>query len=195
MIIDSLVSDEEALRQNPSSIAPPTVLEQQRVLAVFYRGFDGLLHRGQIVMHEAVVDDVRDFFTAALAIDFPIKSVIPISHPEFRWDDERSCNANNSSGFNYRLAVGNKMLSNHALGLAFDINPRQNPYIGFDVDGAENLRIPIDGVYDDLMHGTLSSQHPLVMMLKNRGWTWGGDWLPSSGRVDYQHFEKPLPIL
>lgn len=192
MIIDCLVDDEVALRQNPHSPAPQGVLELQRVLPVFYRGFDGLLHRGQIVVHESVVDDVRDFFTAALAINFPIWSVIPVALPQFEWNDERSCNANNSSGHNYRKIAGTDLISYHATGLAFDINPVQNVYIRYDANGREIARLPSYSVYNPGSPGTLTSEHPLVLFMKKRDWTWGGDWLPESGRVDYQHFERTL---
>ncbi|HEX8182976.1 MAG TPA: M15 family metallopeptidase [Candidatus Saccharimonadales bacterium] len=49
---------------------------------------------------------------------------------------------------------------------------------------------PPDAVWNPEKPGTLSETYQLVKFLKNRGWEWGGDWLPKSGRTDYQHFQK-----
>ena len=38
----------------------------------------------------------------------------------------------------------------------------------------------------------LDSPGSLVVLMKNLGWQWGGDWMPESGRIDYQHFEKTV---
>lgn len=192
MIIDSKMSVSEALSQNPSSAAPPEIIEHLRVLTVQYIGFDDLLHQGQIVMHEALADDVQQFFKLAIAYGFPIQRVIPISSPAYEWNDERSCMDNNSSGFNYRLIAGTNELSKHARGLAFDINPLQNVYIRYDGNGKEIDRLPANAQYEPDTPGTLTTTHFLVRVMRQRGWIWGGDWTPDSGRVDYQHFEKVL---
>ena len=124
---------------------------------------------------------------------FPIKSVIPISHSKYKWDDILSCRDNNSSGFNYRHISGDSSrLSKHAHGLAFDINPIQNIYIKYDKNLKEVLRFPALGLYDKNILGTLILNHPLVALMKKLEWDWGGDWTPESGRVDYQHFEKNI---
>ncbi|HEY0964714.1 MAG TPA: M15 family metallopeptidase [Candidatus Paceibacterota bacterium] len=192
MIIDSDMTVAEALRQNPHSEAPESIVKNLRVLQMYYIGFDMQLHRGQIVVHKKAVAPVRTFFSTAIALTFPIKSVIPVAAPEFLWDDEISCNANNSSGYNYRTIAGTTRLSRHASGLAFDINPLQNVYIRYDADGNEIARLPAHGRYDPDAPGTLHADHLLVILMKQYGWTWGGDWTPESGRVDYQHFEKVL---
>jgi peptidoglycan L-alanyl-D-glutamate endopeptidase CwlK len=191
-VVDSEMRRSGALAQNPASLAPKHVLEQQELLTILYYGFDGALHKGQIVVHKALIDEVTGFFTLALQTFFPIERVIPIAHSKYKWDDEVSCADNNSSGFNYRTITGTERLSNHAFGCAFDINPMQNPYISFDSAGNEKYRIPTNGRYDINLPGTLYDRHPLVGLMRALGWTWGGDWSPESGRVDYQHFEKLL---
>ena len=54
----------------------------------------------------------------------------------------------------------------------------------------EVFRAPENGVYDPSAKGTLTSDHPLVLLMKELGWEWGGDWTPETGREDYQHFQK-----
>jgi len=101
---------------------------------------------------------------------------------------------NNTSSFNYRNVPGSKKRSNHALGLAIDINPYENPYIPTSggisdysaLDEKEyyyatnrNNRDPHVITHEDLAY----------KLFKAYGFTWGGDW---NSLKDYQHFEKSL---
>jgi peptidoglycan L-alanyl-D-glutamate endopeptidase CwlK len=184
-IIDSELGREAAM-EGLAPGCPDEIVERQEVFAVEYYSFDGRLHRGQVVLDKSLVQDVREVFKLAVALKFPIESVIPISAPQFRkdgrWDDDLSMEANNTSAFNYRLKTGGGSLSNHALGYAIDINPRTNPYIK-----GETV-LPAGAIYDPESPGTLTSHHAIVLEFKKRGWTWGGDW---QSLKDYQHFEKP----
>lgn len=191
-VIDSAITREEAVQQNPARVAPDEVIEALVLESVEYYGFDGQLHEGQIVVHRAVASEVREFFALARELRFPIQKVIPICVPQYAWDDERSCGDNNSSGYNYRLIAGTTRMSKHAHGLAFDINPVQNVYIKYDADAKEVFRFPPASVYNIATPGTLTPEHALVRMMKQKGWIWGGDWKPERGCVDYQHFEKDL---
>ncbi len=191
-IVDSKMSHEEMLLQNQNMEAPEDVLEQLESKDVTYYGFDGKIHRGQIVMNKKAIKDVVLFFEQAFLIRFPIQSVIPMADTRYMWDDEASCNDNNSSGYNFRYIGGTTRMSNHALGLAFDINPLQNPYIKYDEKSTELWRAPKSAVYDETVAGTLTASNPLVLLLKSKGWEWGGDWKKEEGPVDYQHFELPL---
>jgi len=189
-IVDSAMSLDEALTQNPLSPAPVEVLAEQMLLEVKYLGFDKLLHQGQIVVHKDVTTDVEEFFRQALTLEFPIFSIIPIADKRFNFDDEISCNQNNTSGFNYRMIMSTDKLSKHAQGLAFDVNPVQNIYARYDAQGNEIYRLPTQATYNKETVGTLYKEHPLVQLMEARGWFWGGDWGPTNGLVDYQHFEK-----
>ena len=191
-IFDSAMTNEEALAQNPQNPAPEEIIGSLILLTVEYCGFDGLLHIGQIIIHKDIVLEVKQFFAFALQIQFPIAKVIPISDPKYSWGDEVSCCDNNTSAYNYRLIAGSNKISNHARGLAFDVNPVQNIFVRYDINLTETYRLPSDGTYDESEPGTLTTKHPLVLLMKGLGWVWGGDWKPEEGRVDYQHFEKYL---
>jgi len=169
---------------------PPEILKRQRIVKVKYYSFDGKVHQGQIVIDRDLTRDIKEIFKLAFAEKFPIYSVIPISHPQFRkdgrWDDDLSMAANNTSGFNYREKTGGGSLSNHAYGRAIDINTVQNPYL------KNGIVLPPNGNYDSQAQGTLTSDSSIVRKFRELGWTWGGDW---ESFKDYQHFEKPLATI
>lgn len=173
---------------NPNNLAPRDVVEHIRPINVEYLDFKGRHQSGIIEIHEDLVDDVKGFFELSLEMEFPIEKVVKSSDSKYLWDDDKLLEDNASSGFNYRLIKGTAKPSLHSLGRAIDINTRLNPYIRY-VDG-KILVDPVGAHHDPSLKGTLAKNHPLVVFMKDRGWEWGGDWLPESGRTDYQHFQK-----
>ena len=141
--------------------------------------FNGENRIGQIVVARDVADDVAAIFSEIYG--FPIAQITPLV--AFGWSDDASMEANNCSGFNYRVKVGKTELSAHALGRAVDINPRQNPYI------CGNITLPPGATYDAATPGTLLADEIVVRAFEQRGWTWGGRW---TTLLDYHHFEKPM---
>ncbi|MFA5224842.1 MAG: M15 family metallopeptidase [Candidatus Omnitrophota bacterium] len=184
--MDSNITLAEALRK----FAPPEFKAKQRILDVLYYSFDGKVHKGQLVVDQRLLSDIRQVFQVALEDKFPINSVIPISHDRFHkngeWNsDGQSMLANNTSAFNYRKVTGGKKLSMHSYGFAVDINPLQNPYIKGEII------LPAGAIYDPAEPGTLTRDCPVVKAFISLGWTWGGDW---RSLKDYQHFEKVLDM-
>jgi hypothetical protein len=180
-IVDSRMTRDEAVLHHLPAGCPPAIVARQKLVDVEYVGFDGRRHVGQLVVDEALVDDVQAVFAVMRETRYPVTSVIPIAAAPFDWSDDASMDANNTSGFNYRPVTGTSVLSNHACGLAIDLNPRINPYIRGSVVQ------PAGAVYDPTKPGTLTADHPVVKAFKARGWTWGGDFKQLK---DYQHFEK-----
>ena len=185
-IVTSNMDRAEALEGLPDA-CPVAIRDRQELFTVEYLGFDGKVHLGQIVADRELVDDLKSVFRFAREANYPIQSVIPISHTRFRkdgrWDDDLSMEANNTSAFNYRKITGGTKLSMHALGRAIDINPMQNPYIRGEIV------LPPDAKYNPKAPGTLTKDHVVVKAFLKLGWEWGGDW---TTRKDYQHFEKPI---
>ncbi len=167
--------------------APQSILRFLVAVEVRHLAFDGSETAGLIVVDYRVCDDVALFFAGALEVGFPIEKVIPAN--VYGWDDEAMMTDNDSSGYNYRQIAGSGQLSLHAFGRALDINPRQNPYIYYAADGKALTR-PSGAVHNPYVAGALHAAHPLVELMRERGWEWGGDWTPAGGRVDYQHFQK-----
>ncbi len=163
----------EALK---NSAAPPQILANQSLLDVPFVDYFGEERVGQIVVAQDVAGVVAAIF--AEIYGFPIAQIVPLT--EFAWSDDASMEANNCSGFNYRVKVGKTALSAHALGRAVDINPRSNPYINGE------LTLPPGAIYDQTAVGTLLPDGIVVRAFEKRGWQWGGRW---ASLLDYHHFE------
>lgn len=175
-IIDSEIEFEEAVS---GKNIPQSIIENLRLVNVYYYGFDDKLHKGQLAVHKDVVLDIIEIFEFIRETRFPIAKVIPIS--KYGWSDEASMQDNNTSAFNYRYISGTRVISNHASGLAIDINPSLNPYI------KNGNTLPANCKYDISKPGTIAAESQLVLEFKSRGWQWGGEW---KSLKDYQHFEK-----
>lgn len=176
-IIDSAMTLEQALE---GLVFPEDIRATIALIDVRHIGFDGQLHQGQLVIHQAVTPEVTEIFEKLLEMRFPIERIVPVV--AYQWNDDRSMVANNSSAFNYRLIAGTNRLSNHSHGLAIDINPALNPYTQKD-----GIIVPLGANYDPTKPGTITKDGPVVTLFSSHGWGWGGDW----ERKDWQHFEKP----
>ncbi len=163
-----------------SEECPQWILDNQVLIDVVHWGFDGELHRGQIVADARLQGELQLVFLLMLLTGFPMESVEPISLLD--WDDFESMRRNNTSAFNYREVPGSDRLSKHAYGQAIDINPCQNPYF------SHGQVFPEGEEYDPSVPGTLYDGHPVVELFRLLGWRWGGDWLEK----DYHHFDKLL---
>lgn len=173
---------QDAIKQNPAFPCPEEILASQVLVPVRFYTFDGSIGAGEIVIDGTLANDIKDLFELIFVEKFPIASAIPLASTLFSFDDERSMAANNTSGFNYRHITGSEKISNHALGRAIDINPVLNPCI------KENAEVqPAGAVYNIERPGTISADSFIVKFLKERGWTWGGDW---TNPKDYQHLRN-----
>ncbi len=154
-----------------------------RVLHVTHWDFAGRARRGCLIVHASVADELAWVFDRLHVAGFPLESVQPID--AFGGDDELSMAANNSSAFNFRLIAGTRRLSQHAGGLAVDLNPVQNPWV------REHRVEPAAGrAYLDRTHGRpgmIVRPGPVTNAFDAIGWSWGGDWLDTR---DYHHFSK-----
>ncbi|MEI7519119.1 MAG: M15 family metallopeptidase [Mycobacteriaceae bacterium] len=163
----------------------PVEPESLRRIDIDFLGFDGVVHRGQLVVHEDVVDDVIAIVDQLRQIRYPIEKMQTVEkYPGA--EDELSMQDNNTSAFNCRALPGSAAWSLHAYGRAIDINPLVNPYI----DAAGDLQPSTAGRYldrtrDDL--GLLHAGDAAVRAFTDRGWRWGGNW---RNPIDYQHFER-----
>lgn len=174
--------------QNPDKPAPIEVLENIKPIRVRYVDFKGELQTATIEVHKDLAEDVKGFFEEAVKLEFPIQHVVKSSDEAYGWDDDKLMADNATTAFNYRLIKGTEKPSLHGLGRALDVNDALNPYVRY-VDGGSETDPP-GSIYDPQIPGTLTADHPLVTFMKKRGWEWGGDWTPESGRTDYQHFQK-----
>jgi len=138
---------------------------------------------GEIVVNEAIADDVLEIFRELYDAEYPIGLMVLIDN--FEANDTASMNANNTSGFNHRFIAGTTTLSNHSRGMAIDLNPVQNPWVS-----GNNVEPQIGAPYadrSDIRPGMITDDDLAFQLFKQHGFTWGGDWRTPK---DYQHFEK-----
>jgi hypothetical protein len=154
------------------------------LMQVPYRDFNGVTQRGELVVAWKVAAQVAAVFDEIYSSGkFRIYQMRLID--DFEGSDDRSIAANNTSGFNCRT-TDHGALSKHALGLAIDINPVQNPYregavtapeAGKAYDEPQERHIGVTGM---ILEGDV-----VARAFARRGWSWGGRWRHT---VDYQHF-------
>ena len=81
-IIDANFSRAEVFS---GKIIPSKVIKNQRLIKIFYYGFDNKIHQGQLVCNYLFADQLKSIFDKLLKDKFPIYSVIPIH--KFNWSD------------------------------------------------------------------------------------------------------------
>jgi hypothetical protein len=180
---------------NPNKPAPPEVVSRLVSLKVAYKDFRGKQREGIIEVNRDLKDDTITFFKYAYHLNFPFNEVNVSSDPRFTWDDNAMMAANVTSGFNYRTIAGTDRPSQHGLGRAIDVNPRQNPYITLDDQGTPVVA-PNGAQWLIGTPGTLHRDHPLLQLMQSRGWAWGGLWTlqdTDGAVIDYQHLQKRAP--
>ncbi len=161
----------------------PAAPEQLRRIDLDYWGFDGRLHRGQLVVDRRPHREVIAVFDRLLALRFPIERMQTADHYPGA-EDELSMRDNNTSAYNCRDIPGTGNWSLHAYGRAVDINPRINPYIDGDDVQPANAGPWVDRSRTE--PGMFHAGDPAVTAFTDRGWRWGGYWRSPK---DYQHFE------
>ena len=162
-------------------------LSDLRYLHLLHKDINGVIHEGEMICSAKIAEDVLAIFRELYDAGYPIEKVRLVD--EYDADDERSMADNNCSSFNYRTVSYTTKLSNHALGLAVDINPLYNPYIK-TLNGKPHVE-PANAVpYTDR-----AAEYPYKLtegdlcyrLFTEHGFTWGGHWQSCK---DYQHFEK-----
>lgn len=164
---------------HPDPRCPP--FEALALLRLPYRGFDGREQQGELVVAAEVAEAVRWVFERLFEVGYPIARMERAE--TFGGDDRRCMAANNSSGFNFREVDGEDRLSRHALGLAVDINPVQNPWVRGDRVDPEEGRPFVDRHRDH--PAVIRRPGPVTDAFDAIGWEWGGDW---AAYQDYHHF-------
>ncbi|MCB0971502.1 MAG: M15 family metallopeptidase [Acidimicrobiales bacterium] len=159
----------------------PVGPEALRRVRVDYWGYDGEVHRGDLIVAASVADDVGWAFGELYDARFQIRRIHPVAR--YGGDDDASMAANNTSAFNCRRVTGGSGWSEHAYGTAIDINPIQNPYVSSggtvlpsegEIWADRSLRVP----------GMIHRNGVVVRTFTGLGWGWGGDW---TSLKDYQH--------
>ncbi len=101
-----------------------------RLITMTYRGFDHKVRTGRLVVNAAVTGKLILVFRKLFAMRYPIRKMVPVD--AYHGSDFASIQADNTSAFNCRDATGSSSWSEHAYGLAVDLDPCENPYVYAD---------------------------------------------------------------
>ena len=166
----------------------PVPLTELRLLTVTHWGFDGDAHTGHLVVHKKAAAPLARVFKRLYELRFPIRhlSVADSYGPT----GSRPTDGDISGSFACRQAAASpcskatvkKNWSNHTYGLAIDLNPNENPYVG-----CGQTRNPARIPYLDRTRIRPGMVTPAVVRaFRSIGWGWGGAWTGST--KDYMHF-------
>lgn len=159
-----------------------------RLLRLSYWGFDGVGHQGELIVSARIAPAMVRVFNALWNDKFPIqrmetseKFLTPDMFDaagNFIEQPNTADTVNATQGFMCRRTTRATSWSQHAYGLAIDINPVQNPY----VDGA--LVIPLNGTRNQAT-GRITNGDVVVRAMGDAGMSWGGNF---RSLKDYMHF-------
>jgi hypothetical protein len=161
----------------------PLHWEDLSLLTLRYWNFEGESTVGPMVVNNGVVDEIVTAFRGLYKIGFPIERMALVD--EYGGDDKAAMRANVTASFNCRYVDGTENWSNHAYGLAVDINPLINPW------AREGNVLPLEGTqYSDRsnpIRGMINAGDQAITIFEKVGWSWGGVW----ASADYMHFSGP----
>jgi len=168
----------------------PVPLSGLRVLTVRHWGFDGHQHTGQLIVNANAAAGLQKVFRQLRRLHFPIrhmtidavygpKSVRPKDDDvtgsfECRDAVPSPCTGGNSTG----------SWSMHAYGLAVDLNPTENPYVGCG-ESRDKASAPYR---DRSRHRKGMVTRRVITAFRSIGWGWGGAW--AGNTKDYMHFSS-----
>lgn len=170
-------------------------LEELRYIKLLHYNYDGDIQVGELIVNQKIEKDCLDIFQKLFEAEYQIYRMVLVDD---YWtgdgveSDAVSMKNNNTSCFNYRYVPGSTSRSNHALGLAIDLNPRENPYVPTS-NGAADYSALDEEEYYYATNRKESDAHVIThedlayKLFLEHGFSWGGDW---RSLKDYQHFEK-----
>ena len=167
----------------------PVPLSGLRLLTVSNRGFDGRTHSGQLIVNARAARPLARVFRRLHGLHFPIRHMQLADFYGPRRGRPRDGDV--TASFECRQAVpspctggkGTGTWSQHAYGLAVDVNPRENPYVG-----CGQSRDPTARRYRDRSRHREGMVTPRAVeaFRSAAGWGWGGAW--AGNTKDYMHF-------
>lgn len=166
----------------------PVPLRDLALIELRHVDLNGEIRSGQLIVHHQEAAAVLGVFERLYAARFPIHQVRLID--AYGGDDDKSMADDNTSGFNCRGVGGSTKWSQHAYGLAIDLNTVENPYVRTRPDGSLKVAPEAGRAFLDraqLRPGMAVEGSELVKAFDEIGWKWGGRWRSSK---DYQHFSK-----
>jgi D-alanyl-D-alanine carboxypeptidase-like protein len=168
----------------------PVKRSDLRLLTMPYVGFDRQVHTGQLIVNRRAARPLAHSFHRIYRLRFPIRHMELADFYGPRSARPRDDDV--TAAFECRQAVpspctggrGTGTWSMHAYGLAVDVNPLENPYVG-----CGQSRDPATKPYRDRsrhLRGMVGRR--VVRAFGSIGWGWGGSW--TGNTKDYMHFSS-----
>jgi hypothetical protein len=168
----------------------PVARKDLRLLTVTYKDFKDRDRKGQLVVNKSAAHPLARVFRQLYKQHFPIRHMAldDVYGPA----KDHPADGDPTGSFECRQAVpspctggsGTGSWSMHAYGLAVDVNPLENPYVG-----CGQSRDPRAKKYFDRSHhrrGMVTTK--AIGAFRSIGWGWGGSW--SGNTKDYMHFSS-----
>jgi hypothetical protein len=134
-----------------------------------------------MVVNARFADDLAGVFEQLYEARFPIEEMRVVAAEEL--DAPPTGDGNNTTSFVCRPTTGGTSWSQHAFGLAIDVNPFHNPYLRDGRVLPELAAAYLDR--DDVRPGMILEGDVVAAAFAEMGWGWGGDF---RSLVDYMHF-------
>ena len=168
----------------------PVPLSGLRLLTVTHRGFDRHNHVGKLVVNRSAARPLAHVFHQLYRLHYPIRHMR--LRDAYGRKRSRPKDGDVTGSFECRDAVpspctgGNSTgsWSMHAYGLAVDINPVENPYVGCGQSRDKASR----PYRDRSRHRPGMVTRRVVRAFGSIGWGWGGAW--AGNTKDYMHFSS-----
>ena len=161
--------------------ACPVAATDLRYMTVSFRGFDGLAHTGELLVNAQAADALVTVFGKLFAEGYPIERMRVTSAAEL--NAPPTGDGNTTASFACRPVRGQTAWSQHAYGLAVDVNPFQNPYHKGEVVLPELATSYLER--GNVRAGMIGPDGPVVRAFASIGWHWGGDY---RSLKDFMHF-------
>lgn len=164
----------------------PVTLDQLSYVTMPFWGFDRELHTGEMIVNATVADEIVAAFRQLFRTHYPIEEMRVVTAREVKeWETKPTGDVNVTSSFECRDAAETTHWSQHAYGLAIDINPFHNPYVRGDLVAPELASAYLDRSW--VRPGMIIEGDGVTRAFAAIGWGWGGRW---SSLKDWMHFSQ-----
>ncbi len=161
----------------------PVTADELRWVKVTHVGFDGRAHAGELLVHRDAAVGMVEVFRRLYEARYPIEKMRIAGGRDFSVGPWWHGDDNTTTAFVCRPTVSGGRWSEHAYGLAVDINPFHNPYVKGEVmiPSHADAYLVRDGRPGIIHRGDEVTD----AFRQELGWYWGGSW---SSAIDWMHF-------
>lgn len=173
----------DVLRRSSWKSGCPVGRKELAYVTVSFWGFDRRPHTGELIVHRSAARDIAGVFEKLYRARWPIEEMRITREREL--DAPPTGDGNNTGAFACRPSRSTTEWSEHASGLAVDVNPFQNPYVR---DGIVLPELAL--AYRDRewrRPGMIRQGDVVTRAFAAIGWSWGGEW---NSAKDWMHFSR-----